>query len=137
MSFTNDQRTGSPYDAPSSGTSQVYGGAGSSAPDDPTTLRADLEALKAQLADVVAKASAGAMKTAKETTSDIANQVQSKAADVASQVGSRASDLASAASEQAKTFASEIERFGRSNPLGAIAGALLVGVVIGMIGRRS
>jgi hypothetical protein len=43
--------------------------------------------------------------------------------------------MASAASEQAKTFASELERMGRANPLGTIAGALLVGMVIGLIGR--
>jgi ElaB/YqjD/DUF883 family membrane-anchored ribosome-binding protein len=62
----------------------------------------------------------GVVDTAKKMTSDVAN---------------RASDIASAASEQAKTFASELERMGRANPLGTIAGALLVGVVIGLLGR--
>ena len=62
----------------------------------------------------------GVLDTAKKMTSDVAN---------------KASDVASAASEQAKTFASELERMGRANPLGMIAGAVLVGVVIGLIGR--
>ena len=40
--------------------------------------------------------------------------------------------MASAASEQAKTFASELESVARRNPLGAIAGAVLFGVLIGL-----
>jgi ElaB/YqjD/DUF883 family membrane-anchored ribosome-binding protein len=135
MSFTSDQRTEPPYVPSPSSASPEFGKPSTS--DDTSALRADLNALREQVADFIAKASADAMKTAKRTTTDVANQVGSKAADVASQVQTRASDLASAASEQAKTFASEIERFGRANPLGAIAGALLVGVVIGLIGRRN
>ena len=41
----------------------------------------------------------------------------------------------SGAKEQAKTFASELENMGRRNPLGAMAAALMVGVLIGLIGR--
>ena len=47
--------------------------------------------------------------------------------------------MAQAASERAgaKTFASpELEKVARANPLGALAGALLAGVVIGLIGRE-
>jgi len=135
MSFPSDQRSGLSSAMP--GVSPESKRFDSTASEDAGSLRADLDALKEQLRDVLAKASADAMKTARETTTDVANQVGSKAADVANQVGNKASELASAASEQAKTFASELERFGRSNPLGAIAGALLVGVVIGLIGRRS
>jgi ElaB/YqjD/DUF883 family membrane-anchored ribosome-binding protein len=61
---------------------------------------------------------------------------------VASQVGSATSgmvdtgsDLASSAKEHAKTFASELESMARRNPLGTIAGTLLVGVIIGMMAR--
>ena len=61
---------------------------------------------------------------------------------VASQVGSTTSGvtdagsvLASAAKEHAKTLASELEGMARRNPLGTIAGALLVGVIIGMMSR--
>jgi ElaB/YqjD/DUF883 family membrane-anchored ribosome-binding protein len=63
---------------------------------------------------------------------------------VADQVGGVASDLAdrgagmaSAASDQAKSFASELENMARRNPIGAIAGAVVVGVLIGLMGRRS
>ena len=61
---------------------------------------------------------------------------------VASQIGNATSgivdtgsDLASSAKEHAKTFASELEGMARRNPLGTIAGALFVGVVIGMMSR--
>jgi ElaB/YqjD/DUF883 family membrane-anchored ribosome-binding protein len=57
---------------------------------------------------------------AKDATSDISGQV---------------SDAANAATKQVKTFASELENMGRSNPLGTIAVAVVVGVVIGMLGR--
>jgi ElaB/YqjD/DUF883 family membrane-anchored ribosome-binding protein len=91
---------------------------------DLNNLRADFNSLKDTMTDYITKTSSGAFDSAKKATSDVANQI-----------GSTASDLASAASEQAKTFASELERMGRNNPLGAIAGAVLVGVVIGLIGR--
>jgi hypothetical protein len=42
--------------------------------------------------------------------------------------------MASPASAQIKTFSGEIERIARNNPLGVGAGALLIGVVIGMMG---
>jgi ElaB/YqjD/DUF883 family membrane-anchored ribosome-binding protein len=54
---------------------------------------------------------------------------------MAAQVGDTAAQLANRGSEQAKTFASEVEAIGRANPLGAMAAALLVGVLIGLIGR--
>jgi ElaB/YqjD/DUF883 family membrane-anchored ribosome-binding protein len=87
---------------------------------DLNNLRADFNALKDTVTDYISKTGTDALDSAKKATSDVAN---------------KASDLASAATEQAKTFASELERMGRNNPLGAIAGAVLVGVVIGLIGR--
>lgn len=72
------------------------------------------------IADTVSQAGNDALKVAKDATSDISEQV---------------SDAASAATKQVKTFASELENMGRSNPLGTIAVAVVVGVVIGMLGR--
>ena len=61
---------------------------------------------------------------------------------VASQVGSTASglantgaEMASSTTEQLKTFGTELEGIARKNPLGAIAGALALGIVIGLIVR--
>ena len=71
-----------------------------------------------------------------------AKTIRSMSKMVASQVGSAASgvadtgsELASSDRDQVKTFASELEDMARRNPLGTVAGALLVGVVIGMISR--
>jgi len=55
--------------------------------------------------------------------------------EVASSATGAGSDLVSEATEQAKTFAAELEGMARRNPLGTIAGAVLVGVVIGMMSR--
>jgi ElaB/YqjD/DUF883 family membrane-anchored ribosome-binding protein len=85
-----------------------------------------------------------------ETVTYLASQVSDQAAKtvrnmgrmMASQVGSAASgamdtgsELASSARDHAKTFASGLEGMARRNPLGTVAGALLVGVIVGMISR--
>jgi|HubBroStandDraft_6_1064221.scaffolds.fasta_scaffold165662_2 ElaB/YqjD/DUF883 family membrane-anchored ribosome-binding protein len=120
MNSMTDQRTG--YYAPATDPGSQAGETGES------SLRAELDALKAQFANLVSKAGSDAMKAG----SDAMKTAQQATSDVAD----KASDIASAATAQVKTFASELERIGRNNPLGALAGALLVGVVIGLIGRR-
>jgi ElaB/YqjD/DUF883 family membrane-anchored ribosome-binding protein len=49
----------------------------------------------------------------------------------------KGANIASATTQQAKTFAAELEDMARRNPLGAVAGAVMVGVLIGMMGRRN
>jgi len=56
---------------------------------------------------------------------------------VASGLADKGAEMAGAVSGQAKTFASELENVARGNPLGALAGAVAVGFLIGMMGRRS
>jgi ElaB/YqjD/DUF883 family membrane-anchored ribosome-binding protein len=101
---------------------------------------------KDTVSDYVSKTGDDALKTAKQATSDVADYVsrtgedalktaKQATSDVANQIGSTASSVANATSEQAKTFAAELERIGRNNPLTTIAGAVLVGVVIGLVGR--
>ena len=55
--------------------------------------------------------------------------------DAASGVADTSSDLATSARQHAKTFASELEAMARRNPLGTIAGTLVVGVIVGMMTR--
>jgi ElaB/YqjD/DUF883 family membrane-anchored ribosome-binding protein len=81
----------------------------------------------------MAKAGTEAARSAREVTASVAGQVTSAASDLAG----RGVDMASAAGEQAKSFASEIEGMARRNPIGALAGAVLIGVLIGMMGRRN
>jgi hypothetical protein len=70
-----------------------------------------------------------------KTVRNVSQTVASQVGDATSGMVDSGSDLASSAKEHAKTFASELEGMARRNPLGTIAGALLVGVVIGMISR--
>jgi ElaB/YqjD/DUF883 family membrane-anchored ribosome-binding protein len=66
---------------------------------------------------------------------DVSQTIASQVGTAASGLADTSSDLATSAKEHAKTFASELEGMARRNPLGTIAGALLVGVVIGMMFR--
>jgi ElaB/YqjD/DUF883 family membrane-anchored ribosome-binding protein len=59
----------------------------------------------------------------------------SQAGDAAGGVADASSDLAASAKQHARTFASELEAMARRNPLGTIAGTLMVGVIIGMMSR--
>jgi ElaB/YqjD/DUF883 family membrane-anchored ribosome-binding protein len=54
---------------------------------------------------------------------------------MASDAGAAASDMAESATQQIKTFASELEGMARRNPLGTVAGAVIVGVLIGLMAR--
>ena len=74
-----------------------------------------------------------AAKSAREITTNIAGQVGSVASDIAD----KGANMATVATNQAKVFGTELENMARRNPLGAIAGAVIVGVLIGMMGRRS
>ena len=65
----------------------------------------------------------------------MSSSVATKVGNAASSLAGTGSDMASAATDQAKSFASELEAMGRRNPLGAMAAAVLVGVMIGVISR--
>jgi len=116
-------------DAISAATAEAMNSAGS----DLTALRADLNGLKDTVAKFISQVSSEAAKSAREVTSSVADQVGGVATDY---VG-KGAEMTSAASEQAKTVASELESMARRNPLGAIAGAMLIGVFIGLLGRRN
>ena len=99
--------------------------------DDLNKLRRDVSSLKDNFGRLASQAGGEAMKTVRNVSQTVAAQV----GDAAGGVAEAGSDLASSAKEHAKTFASELEGMARRNPLGTIAGALLVGVVIGMMTR--
>jgi ElaB/YqjD/DUF883 family membrane-anchored ribosome-binding protein len=94
-------------------------------------LRQDVTSLKDTLARLVSQAGSEAAKTVRSLTQTATSQVGGAASGVAD----AGSELASSVKEHAKTFASELEGMARRNPLGTIAGALLVGVIIGMMSR--
>jgi hypothetical protein len=48
----------------------------------------------------------------------------------------RGTELATTASRQLQTYAEELASFTRRRPIGALAGAVIVGMLIGLLGRR-
>jgi ElaB/YqjD/DUF883 family membrane-anchored ribosome-binding protein len=91
-------------------------------------LQSDLSDLKETVAKLVSRAGDGAAKSARE----IAGQVSTAASDLAE----KGANVASAATDQAKTLVTELENIARRNPIGALAGAVVIGVLIGMMRRR-
>ena len=91
----------------------------------------DLNRLRRDIAGLSETVTYLAAKTVRSMSQMVASQVGSAASGVAD----TGSELASSARDQVKTFASELEGMARRNPLGTVAGALLVGVIIGMISR--
>jgi ElaB/YqjD/DUF883 family membrane-anchored ribosome-binding protein len=67
--------------------------------------------------------------------SSAGNDAKRMAQNIGAQVGDIAGDMASGARDQAKTFAAELEEMARRSPLSTIGGALLIGVVIGLVSR--
>jgi ElaB/YqjD/DUF883 family membrane-anchored ribosome-binding protein len=96
-------------------------------------LRNDLNNLTDTVMKFISQAGNEAAKSAREITSNVAGQVGSVASDMAA----KGATIASSTTHQAKTFAAELEDIARRNPLGAVAGAIVVGVLIGMMGRRN
>ena len=94
-------------------------------------LRRDVASLKDTFALFASQAGGEAAKAMRNMSEAVASQV----GDAASGVADTSSDLATSAKQQAKTFASELEAVARRNPLGTIAGTLVVGVIIGMMTR--
>lgn len=102
-----------------------------SSTEDMNRLRADLAGLKDTLTRIASHLSGETAKTVRGATQTMASHV----GDAVSGAVESGSMVASSAKERATTFASELERVARANPLGAIAGALLVGVLIGLMSR--
>jgi ElaB/YqjD/DUF883 family membrane-anchored ribosome-binding protein len=91
----------------------------------------DVASLKDTLTRFAAQVGDVGTKTARNVSQTMGSQMGS----ATSGLVDTGSDLASSARERTKSFASELESMTRRNPLGTIAGALLVGVIIGMMSR--
>jgi len=99
--------------------------------EDVKKLRSDVATLTDTFSRLASQIGGGAAKSVRNAGQTVVAQVGSAAGGVLD----AGSDLAASAKEHAKTFASELEGMARRNPLGTIAGALLVGVIIGMMSR--
>jgi ElaB/YqjD/DUF883 family membrane-anchored ribosome-binding protein len=94
-------------------------------------LSREVASLKDTFALLASQAGGEAAKAMRNMSEAVASQVGGAASGVAD----TGSDLAASAKQQAKTFTSELEAMARRNPLGTIAGTLVVGVIIGMMTR--
>ena len=99
--------------------------------EDLNKLRRDMASLTDSVTYLASQVSDQAAKTVRNMSQRVASQVGSAASGMAD----TGSELASTARDHVKTIASELEGMARRNPLGTVAGALLVGVIIGMMSR--
>jgi ElaB/YqjD/DUF883 family membrane-anchored ribosome-binding protein len=121
------------------------GEAMTAAASDLHAIRNDLNSLKDTLARFMVQAGSEAARSARDVSSSVAGQVAGKVKDavggtvedVAGGLADKSVEFASTAGEQAKSLAAELEAMARRNPLGALAGALAIGFLIGVWGRRS
>jgi ElaB/YqjD/DUF883 family membrane-anchored ribosome-binding protein len=100
---------------------------------DIAALREDLNDLK----DMV-------MRTISSTASDVASSARDATANLAGRVNNAAGELAEkgrdavhATTDHAKNIVDELEGVARRNPIGTLAAAVVVGILIGMTGRRN
>lgn len=112
--------------------STVAADAMNSAGSELESLRRELNSLKDTVAKYVAQAGNETARTAQEITSNVTAQL----GDVAGSIADKGGEVASIAAKQVKTLGSDLENMARRNPIGALVGALMVGVLIGMMGRR-
>jgi ElaB/YqjD/DUF883 family membrane-anchored ribosome-binding protein len=73
----------------------------------------------------------GAVDAVKDTMNDALGRGQASL----SQGGEAASKMAETATRQVTTFASELEAMAKRNPLGTIAGAVVIGVLVVLLAR--
>jgi ElaB/YqjD/DUF883 family membrane-anchored ribosome-binding protein len=99
--------------------------------EDVSSLRADMSRMHETFSNFVSETGGHAARTARSVGQAVVSQVGSTASGLAN----TGAEMASSATEQLKTFATELEDIARRNPLGALAGALAVGIAIGLIVR--
>ena len=106
------------------------------AASDLQAIRNDLNSLKDTLARFATRASSEAARSARDVSSSVSGQVKDVGG-VAGDLADRGMAFAATAGQQTKTLAAEFEAMARRNPLGTLAGALAIGFLIGVWGRRS
>jgi ElaB/YqjD/DUF883 family membrane-anchored ribosome-binding protein len=121
--------------ASASATTSAHSDADDDRPDSLSETLSQLSRDVASLKDTFALLASQAGGEAAKTMRNMGEAVASQVGDAASGVADTSSDLATSATQHAKTFASELEAMARRNPLGTIAGTLVVGVIVGMISR--
>jgi ElaB/YqjD/DUF883 family membrane-anchored ribosome-binding protein len=91
------------------------------------SLRTEIKDIQELLTRLAAQSGRGA--------ADVATAAAERVGDVAGDLARSGAKAAAAATDRAKSFASELEGIARRNPMGVIAGAVVVGLLIGVFGR--
>jgi len=95
-------------------------------------LRRDMAKMQETMARFASDAGSETLKAAKNVGGALIGEVGASA----QQAVDAGSKMADAAGQQIKTVTMELEGMARRNPLGTIAGAVAVGVVLGMMKRH-
>ena len=97
------------------------------------SLRSEIKNIQDMVTRLAAQSGREAVDSARHAAAAAAERV----GDVAGDLARSSADAAAAATDRAKSVAGELEGMARRNPLGVIAGAVVIGVLIGVFGRRS
>ena len=81
--------------------------------------------------DTITDTALGAVDSVKNTVGDAVDRGEA----AVKQATAADSDMTKSASQQVTTFASELEAMTKRNPLGTLAGAVIAGVLIGVLAR--
>src|SRR5215207_4489024 len=96
-------------------------------------LQEELASLRLTVASLMAEAKGGAAKTLRAAGDLVSHKVGA----VGQAAAEKTSSVAEITAERAQGLISELEIWARQRPLSAIAGAMLAGIIIGMLGRRA
>jgi ElaB/YqjD/DUF883 family membrane-anchored ribosome-binding protein len=96
-------------------------------------LREDLNSLKETVMKIISAATHNVASSASDVTSNLAGRVNN----VAGELTEKGREAVSATTDHAKNLLDEFESLARRNPIGTLAAAVVVGIVIGMTGRRN
>ncbi|HKG72847.1 MAG TPA: hypothetical protein VKA79_01285 [Aestuariivirgaceae bacterium] len=96
-------------------------------------LQEELASLRLTVASLMAEAKGGAAKTLRAAGDLVSHKVGA----VGQAAAEKTSSVAEITAERAQGLISELEIWARRRPLSAIAGAMLAGIIIGMLGRRA
>jgi ElaB/YqjD/DUF883 family membrane-anchored ribosome-binding protein len=97
------------------------------------SLRSEIKNIQDMLTRLAVQSGREAVDSARHAAAAAAERV----GDVAGDLARSSADAAAAATDRAKSVAGELEGMARRNPMGVIAGAVVIGVLIGVFGRRS
>jgi ElaB/YqjD/DUF883 family membrane-anchored ribosome-binding protein len=99
---------------------------------DMARLQAELASLRLTVASLMAEVKGGAAKTLRAAGDLVSHKVGA----VGHAAAEKTSSVTATTAERAHGLISELEIWARRRPLSAIAGAMLAGVIIGMLGHR-